>query len=85
VTKVSELADYILVVSGTTPPHLKAIAGEIEHALKQEGVICPHKAGNPDSGWIVLDYLNVVIHIFHPRMRQYYSIEDLWGQAPQVQ
>ena len=81
---VSELTDYIVVMSGSTPPHLKAIFREIDSQLKAAGVLCPHKCGDAEGGWIVMDYMTVVIHIFHPRTRQYYAIEELWATAPAI-
>jgi ribosome-associated protein len=82
---VSDLADYVIVMSGSTPPHLKAIFREIDSQLKAAGVTCPHKCGDPEYGWIVMDYLSVVIHIFQPRTRQYYAIEELWAGASAIQ
>jgi ribosome-associated protein len=84
VTGISDLADYILIVSGSAAPHLKAIAREIEHRLKEKGTQCRHKSGDAECGWIVIDCLDVVIHAFLPRMRQYYSLEELWSRAPEV-
>ena len=82
---ISDLADYVLVMSGTTAPQLKAIFQAIDARLKSAGVVCHHKSGDSECGWIVMDYLDIIIHIYHPRMRQYYAIEELWEKAPAVQ
>lgn len=81
---VSDLCDYVLIVSGQTAPQLKAISREIEHRLKERSVSSGHRSGSSDCGWIVLDYLSVVIHIFQTRTRAYYAIEDLWTRSRPV-
>lgn len=57
---------------------------EVMFILKGEGVQCYRRSGDPDSGWMVLDYVDVIIHIFLAEKRGYYAIEDLWGKAPRV-
>lgn len=84
VRDISELTDYVLVMSGATAPQLKALFKEIDSRLKSAGVQCRHKAGDPDCGWLVMDYMDVIIHIFQPRVRQYYAIEELWAKAPAI-
>jgi ribosome-associated protein len=74
-----------VLCSGTSEPHLKAIAGGVEAQLKQEHEISPAAVdGFPTSQWIVLDYLQVIVHIFHTEKREFYSLEDLWGDAPRL-
>jgi ribosome-associated protein len=71
-----------VVCSGTSEPHLKAIASEIQERLKKEHGIRPYAVdGFPMSQWVVLDYTNVVVHIFHTQKRAFYGLEDLWGDA----
>jgi ribosome-associated protein len=79
---LSEVTDFCLLVSGTSPPHLKAMFEEIQHSLKAQGLHCYRRSGNPESGWLILDYVDVVIHMFLPEVRRYYAIEDLWPTAP---
>jgi ribosome-associated protein len=80
---ISTFTDFFVICSGTSEPHLKAIAGEIETRLKQDHKIkATAMDGFPASQWIVLDYLQVVVHIFHREKRPFYSLEDLWGDAP---
>ena len=57
------------------------MADEIQHILKKEGVIAHRRSGDSESGWIVVDYFDVVIHIFATQTRQYYAIEELWAEA----
>jgi ribosome-associated protein len=63
VRKKSGATDYFLLASGTSAPHLKALADEIQFTLKHEGIQCYHRSGDSDSGWIVLDYIDLIIHI----------------------
>jgi ribosome-associated protein len=74
-----------VICSGTSEPHLKAIAGEIEDRLKEaHGIRAVSVDGFPASQWIVLDYLQVIVHVFRQEKREFYSLEDLWGDAPRV-
>ena len=58
---------------------------EVQHVIKDAGVSCYRKAGDPDCGWVLIDYIEVVIHIFLEDTRSYYAIEDLWTQAPLIE
>jgi len=79
---ISTFTDFFVICSGTSEPHLKAIAGEIEDSLKTEhGIRAVSVDGFPASQWMVLDFLQVVVHIFHSDKRAFYSLEDLWGDA----
>jgi len=72
-----------VICSGTSEPHLKAIAGEIQERLKEDDKVTPSAVdGYPISHWIVIDFSDVVVHIFHQEKRGYYSLEDLWSDAP---
>jgi ribosome-associated protein len=75
-----------VICSATSEPHLKAISGEIEARLKEDhGIRAGAIDGFPASHWIVLDYLQVVVHVFHREKRAFYSLEDLWGDAPRME
>ena len=83
---ISSFTDYFVICSGTSEPHLKAIAGEIQERLKIDTDTIPNAVdGYPMSQWIVLDYADVVVHVFHEAKRDYYSLEDLWSDAPRVE
>jgi ribosome-associated protein len=84
VRKISTVTDYFLICSGTSEPHLKAIADEISRRLRDEGVRALHHDGYPQSRWVVMDYGDVMIHIFHPELREHYGLEHLWGDAKRV-
>jgi ribosome-associated protein len=82
---ISSFTDFFVICSGTSEPHLKAIAGEIEESLKKDNKISPVAVdGYPMSHWIVIDYSDVVVHIFHEQKRSFYSLEDLWSDAPRL-
>ena len=81
---ISNVADFFLICTGNSEPHLKAIADEIARRLRDEGIRPLHRDGYPPSRWIVMDYNDVLIHIFHPELRQRYGLEDLWGDAKRV-
>jgi ribosome-associated protein len=83
---ISSFTDYFVICSGTSEPHLKAISGEIEERLKEEhGIRSVSVDGFPASQWIVLDYLQVIVHVFRQEKREFYSLEDLWSDARRVE
>jgi ribosome-associated protein len=73
------LADYFVIATGTSTTHVKALAGEVEFVLKeQEQRMVDHVEGFESSRWILLDFGDVVVHVFHPEERDFYSLEKLW-------
>ena len=83
---ISTFTDFFVICSATSEPQLKAIAGEIEGQLKKEHHVRPVAVdGFPASQWIVIDLMQVIVHIFHQEKRAFYSLEDLWGDAPRLQ
>ena len=83
--ELTPLFDYFVIVSGTSRRQLHAVSEEIDHAL-EDGMGDRRMGieGYRESRWILLDYGDVVIHIFEPETREYYGLEDLWGQAKRV-
>ena len=79
---VSSVSDYFLVCSGRSSTHLTTIVEAIRLALKEYEVRPLHAEGAPDSGWILLDYGDVLMHVFLEDTRAYYALERLWGDAP---
>jgi len=82
--KICSFADYFVICSGESSRQLDAISEEVAHVLKKEGVLPHHREGALDSGWVVLDFGNVIVHIFAPTERQYYRLDELWGEATTV-
>ncbi len=81
---LSGVTDFYVIASGSSPPHLKALHAEVSRRMKAAGHARFGSAGKPDTGWMVLDYLGVVVHVFTPDKRDYYALEDLWSDAPRV-
>jgi ribosome-associated protein len=81
---LSSVTDFYVVATGTSSPHLKALLSELQHRLKADGVASYRRSGAPESGWVVLDYVDTVIHVFAREAREYYAIESLWKDAKQV-
>ncbi|MFC1461868.1 ribosome silencing factor [Verrucomicrobiota bacterium] len=84
VAKQSTLTDYVVIASGLNAPHLKALVNETLVQLKGEGFSCYRKSGEPDSGWIVADYLDVMIHFFIQELREYYALDQILEGTPKV-
>lgn len=82
VRELSSVTDRVLIASGSSPPHLKALQQEICLRLKREGHPVHRVSGVPESGWVVLDFVSVVVHLFLSDVRRYYALEDLWSDAP---
>jgi ribosome-associated protein len=81
---VSTVTDYFLVCSGRSAPHVKTIADAIREELKEDGVRPLHAEGQAESGWVLLDYGDVLMHVFLADTRAYYALERLWGDAPSI-
>ncbi len=78
---VSLLADYFVLCNAESVPQFKAILDEIQKQVGTANTRYLHVEGEPESGWVVLDYGSVVVHIFDPKLRAYYNLEELWKQA----
>lgn len=83
ITDLTTVADYFVIVSGTSTTHIKALADELEDKLSEMGQEPKHIEGKA-TGWILLDYGNVVVHIFTPDSRETFNLEKLWSDAQTV-
>ena len=81
---VSGLCDYYVVATGTAAPHVKALIAATQAAMKENVVDSYRTSGDRESGWVVIDYVDVVVHAFSPEARAYYAIEKLWKDAKEV-
>jgi ribosome-associated protein len=79
---ISNATDYFLVVSGTSDMHVKSIAEHVIEELKKEGIRPSHVEGLRAGRWVLIDYIDFVVHVFHPAAREFYQLERLWGDAP---
>jgi ribosome-associated protein len=83
--KVSSVADFFLIGTGTSEPHLRAVVDEIMDKLREEHGLRPRAVdGSLQTAWIVLDYFDVVIHVMREDLRERYDLEGLWGDAPRL-
>lgn len=78
---VSGFADAFVIATGSAAPHLKALVAGVQSAMKKAGVDSFRTSGDPASGWIVVDYVDIVLHVFLPEARAYYALEKLWTEA----
>lgn len=78
------VADYFLICSGTSEPQVKAIAEAVEDQLRAAGAKPWHVEGREFRRWVLLDFVDVVVHVFHEKTREYYLLERLWGDARRV-
>jgi len=81
---VSVITDYFVIATSDNERQTKAIADEISRQLKKHAVLPLGVEGKPDSGWILMDYNGVLVHLFSRAMRDYYRLEELWEHAPIV-
>jgi ribosome-associated protein len=82
---LAQFADYFVLASGGSTRQLKAIAERVRLMLKAQGVMPLGREGEPASGWLLLDYVDVLVHLFSGEARAYYQLELLWGDAPPVE
>jgi ribosome-associated protein len=76
-------ADYFVLCSGSSERQLKAILDAIQETAKKEfGVSLHHVEGKPETGWVLMDLGDVIIHVFSPSQRRFYSLESLWKESP---
>ena len=74
--------DYFVICSADSDTQVKAIADEVDKVLSDDGIKCWHKEGLKALSWVLLDYVDVVVHIFKKDSREFYNLEKLWGDAP---
>lgn len=79
---IASFADYLVICSADSDVQVKAIADEVDKSLSKDGIKCWHKEGYKALQWILLDYIDVVVHVFKKSTREYYNLEKLWGDAP---
>jgi ribosome-associated protein len=78
---VSDMTDFFVIASGTSDTHVRSVAEYVMAELKKSGVKVYHVEGLEQGRWVLLDYVDFVVHIFHPTLRQFYQLERLWGDA----
>ena len=81
---ISSLADYMVIATGTSSTHVKAIADEVEYQLDEAGISVSHIEGYRSNSWISLDYVDVIVHIFSDEAREFYDLERLWQDGKEI-
>ncbi len=81
---LSSATDFFVIASGMSDVQVKAVADHIIEELKREGVRPEHIEGRQGGRWVLIDYVDFVVHVFHHAAREFYQLEILWGDAPQA-
>lgn len=82
---VTDMSDFFVIASGTSDTHVRSIAQHVMEKLGSEGTRVHHEEGVSQGRWALLDYVDIVVHVFHPTLRQFYQLERLWGDAEVIQ
>lgn len=81
---ISSATDFFVIASGNSDIQVRAIAEHVRDELKKEGVRADHVEGLERARWVLLDYIDFVVHLLHPSARDFYQLENLWGDAPRM-
>ncbi len=81
IQKISDFTDYFVICSGTSDRMIDALANDVVKQLRTEDKVRGSVEGEPHDGWILVDYGSVILHIFSPNRRQFYNLEELWGEG----
>ena len=78
---VSDMTDFFVIASGTSDTHVRALGEHIQEELRKDGMRAHHVEGMQQGRWVLLDYVDFVVHLFHPSLRNFYQLERLWSDA----
>lgn len=81
---VTDMTDFFVVATGTSDTHVRSVASNLVAAMAKTGWKAHHVEGIEQGRWVLVDFVDFVVHVFHPSMRSYYQLERLWGDAPAV-
>ncbi|HEY4216308.1 MAG TPA: ribosome silencing factor [Gemmatimonadaceae bacterium] len=81
---VTDMTDFFLIASGTSDTHARAIAEHVMEEMKKEGFAANHVEGLEKGRWVLVDFVDFVVHVFHPTLRNFYQLERLWADAPEI-
>ena len=84
IAELTTIADYFVICNGNNTRQIQAISDAIEDELKKQGARMLHREGIAETGWLILDFGDVIVHIFGPKEREYYRLERLWSEAKTV-
>ena len=80
---LTTLADFFVIATATSSTHVRALADEVEEKLKEQ-LVEPHHIEGKSTGWIALDYVSIIVHIFTPQEREFYNLDSMWNDATQI-
>lgn len=83
--EISSATDFFIIGSGNSDIQVRAIAEHIQEELRERGLRADHIEGLDRARWVLLDYIDFVVHVFHPSARDFYQLENLWGDAPRME
>ncbi|HOI29554.1 MAG TPA: ribosome silencing factor [Melioribacteraceae bacterium] len=83
--KLSSIADFFVICSADSERQVKAIADEVDDKLSEQRIKCSNREGYETMNWILLDYFDVILHVFKSEARNYYNLEKFWGDAPVIE
>ena len=81
---VTDMTDFFVIASGTSDTHVRSTAQRVEEEMRKEGLRVHHEEGLQQGRWALLDFVDFVVHIFHPTLRSFYQLERLWSDAEVV-
>jgi len=84
INEISTIADYFIIATGHSTTQLQAMSDELEEKMDLAGYEMHHKEGFRNGRWILLDFGNIIIHLFHDEERKFYNLERLWGDAKSI-
>ena len=84
IADISSLADYMVIATGNSSTHVKSLADYVEYEMDEQGVSVSHIEGHRSDTWILLDYVDVIVHVFNEESRQYYDLDRLWEDGEEV-
>jgi len=84
ISKVSSFTDYFVLATANNPRQMNAIIESLDRDLRDEGVRPRRIEGQPDSGWVLIDFGDAIVHLFAPEERAYYNLESLWAKGVSV-
>jgi len=79
-----EATDFFVIASGTSDAHVRGLADSVVEKLHRQGARAHHVEGLPGGRWVLLDFVDFVVHLFHPETRSFYQLERLWSDAPEI-
>lgn len=84
ISRTATFTDYFVIATAQSPLQFNALQDSLEKQFKPEGIELRHREGSADNGWMLLDFGDVIVHIFSPEKREYYRLEELWGRTSPV-